>query len=356
MRYHLTEETLSTILKYDNVTALDRQELESLVAAEPGVSDHKPEQAVQIDPRDGIKILYNASRAARPHDNVVPPEAGREEEDLNAEANFVTRGKTTSVIDKAPLSEGFTFINLNLFPALFPFGAKRPVSGMHFLQWTSSYQDRDWRNMPLDDCAVVMERAAALGKTLLRDGTGFYTLFKNFGRLVGGSIAQGHQQMGYSSVIHPKAEQLKGLAEKRGYTFADYLLRDNPSSLMLKEFGKAVLLIPYCMRRPYAMMLVLKDTSKRHLHELSDEEIAAAAAGWKIGILIMRRVLGWSGKSTAYNIVAHTGPGCGIFFEFMPYTQETGGFEHLGLFICQSTPEICAENIKSDCEDYLSIV
>ena len=44
------------------------------------------------------------------------------------------------------------------------------------------------------------------------------------------------------------------------------------------------------------------------------------------------------GKNTAYNITVSNGPGAGLYCEFLPYTQEMGGFEHLGLWVCQNSP------------------
>jgi hypothetical protein len=358
-RYNLTEEKLKTILKNDDVSSISIEDIENIVSAEPGIPDNKPEPYYHVDPRDGIKIVYNASRSARPHDNERPPESAVGGEDLNKEANFITKGETTGVIDVADLSEGFTFINFNLFPAFFPqAGGQAPgkdgrLYGMHFLQWTSSYQDRDWHNMPVDDCTIVMQRIAALEKTLLARDDGYVTIFKNCGRLVGGSIAQGHQQMGYSNIKPRHVEQLEQFQEQRGSVFSQFMLENNPSSLLLKDYGKVVFIVPYCMRRPYNMMLIVKDTSKQHLYELDEQELRQVALGWKTGIRIMRSMLAFLGKSIAYNIVAHNGPGAGIFFDFMPYTQETGGFEHLGIFICQNTPELCFSNIQSYCKEYL---
>jgi hypothetical protein len=83
------------------------------------------------------------------------------------------------VIDVTDLSKGFTFINKNLFPILFPGGsfetslpdmpdsAGMPAHGFHFLQWTSSQHDKDWHNMPRSDRIVVLKRLAALEKKLL---------------------------------------------------------------------------------------------------------------------------------------------------------------------------------------------
>ncbi len=357
MRYHLTRETLATILKNEKVEDLNAGSIEAVVRSESGIPDYSPEPFFQIDPFDGTKIVYNSSRASRPHDNETPPESIPEEEDLNKEANFVTTGKTTSVIDVAPLSEGFTFINFNLFPALFPHeeesGDASTISGIHFLQWTSSYQDRDWHNMPVSDCSVALQRVAALEKTMLSDREGYFTFFKNCGRLVGGSIAQGHQQMGFTTVQPKRNAQLEDFARREKRSVPDFMLKKNPDNLLVKDFGKVVLLVPYFMRRPYNMMLMVKDGSKELLHQLDDLEIEQVAAGWKVGIRIMRSVLNRIGKSIAYNIIADTGKGTGVFFDFYPYTQETGGFEHLGLYVCQSTPELCADTIRSYCKEEL---
>ena len=89
------------------------------------------------------------------------------------------------------------------------------------------------------------------------------------------------------------------------------------------------------MRRPYDMLLLLKDTAKRHLYQLTPAEFAAIANGWYDAIKVMLWVMPVLGREMAYNVVTHSGPGAGLYFEFLPYTQEIGGFEHFGLFLCQ---------------------
>ena len=351
-RYHLTEKTLKTLEKNSNISELSFTELREIIRTEPGIPDHKPEPFYSVDPRDQLLIVYNSSRAKRPHDNKALPSLTTTDEELNKEPNFITKGETTSIIDVASLSEGFTFINLNLFPALYPFerhsemGKNERFEGIHFLQWTSSYQDRDWHNMPIADCTVVMARIAALERMLLNEEQGYVSFFKNCGRLVGGSIAQGHQQIGFSTVFPREALQLENFRQERGMPYSAHILEENPQEFLIEDFGRVVLLVPYCMRRPYNMMLIVKDSEKQHLYQLDEKEITQVAAGWKMGIQLMRSILPRIGRALAYNIVAHTGPGAGIFFDFFPYTQETGGFEHLGLYVCQSTPLLCADSIN----------
>ncbi len=374
MRYSLTRETLQGILRNSDVRSLTREQLVELVRKEPGLEEFRPEGLCQIDPRTGDRILFNAARARRPHENAAAKGAEPVEEDPNAAPSFISLGKTTGVVDVADLSEGFTLINLNLFPVLFPSertgdgisvesvgnGAPSaeplPVEGCHFLQWTSSYQDRDWHNMPLDDCAVVVERLGALENTLLgddpRQGTpGYISLIKNCGRLVGGSIAHGHQQIAFSSVLPRRNRDLVAFSENYGTPFSKFMLENNPSSLLLRDYGSAALVVPYFMRRPFDMMLILKDHSKRYLQELSQRERRDVAQGWQDGIRGMRAALAGLDRQIAYNIVANTGPGAGMSFDFLPYTQETGGLEHLGLYVCQGVPEAAATFLRKIMND-----
>ena len=46
-------------------------------------------------------------------------------------------------------------------------------------------------------------------------------------------------------------------------------------------------------------------------------------------------------------MVTFNGPGAGLYFEFLPYTQEMGGYEHLGLIMCQANPAAVAEHLRS---------
>ncbi|MBN1588360.1 MAG: glycosyltransferase [Pirellulales bacterium] len=369
-RPHLDEDTLQKILQAEHVEDLSVMKLEALFRGESELAKFLPEETRQVDPRDGSVVIYNAARARRPHDNAELP-AQPEEDGAN---DPICRGETTGVIDVASLSEGFTFINKNLYPVLYPFeNASESTSsdgqdgnpgprGMHFLHWTSSYFDRDWYNMPQSDRLTAMSRLATLEKKLLLDksssypasGTtcggqtthGFLLLIKNHGRAVGGSLAHGHQQVLYSNLKPAHIARNERFEKKHGETFAAYMLRENPAELMLTDYGSAVLMVPYFMRRPYNMLLVLKDHRKRHLFECTKEELSAVAQAWGDATGAIMALMPSIGKAAAYNITVSNGPGAGLYCEFLPYTQETGGFEHLGLWVCQDTPQRVADNLR----------
>jgi hypothetical protein len=51
-------------------------------------------------------------------------------------------------------------------------------------------------------------------------------------------------------------------------------------------------------------------------------------------------------KDTAYNVTVHNGSETGLYCEFLPYTQATGGYEHLGLSLCHATPPNAAQTLR----------
>jgi len=357
VKQQLTYEILNTILEAQDIEVLSIDQITDYFLDEGTIARFAPDGVCQTDPRNGDRITYNSARARRPHDN-RPIDSGSDHLDDEKEC-IICQGRTTNVVDVKDLSEGFTFINKNLYPIFYPSNKEKTimvddeceqenasscrVQGYHFLQWTSSYHDKDWHNMPLDDRVTVMRRLAALEKKMLTGSNNkFISIIKNFGRLVGGSLDHGHQQIGVSNIMPNRCRQNKQFQERQGETFSAYMLRENPPNLVIKDYGSAVLITPYFMRRPYDMLLILKDTKKPYLHFLNNDEFAAISDGWQDAIRIMLTVMPQIGREIAYNVTAHNGPGAGLYFEFLPYTQEMGGFEHLGLYLCQSNPQAAA--------------
>lgn len=360
MQRNITEDLLKKILQYEDISNLDIDEIRRTFIEEEGIEAFAPDGFSQIDPRNGDRIVYNSARARRPHDN--RPQNINQASTLDQKDCLICQGKTTGILDLAPLSEGFTFINKNLFPIFYPFEKDHhfpedsgpdgePVSGYHFLQWTSSYHDKDWQNMPMADRVVVLKRLAALEKKMLSPEM-YVSIIKNYGHLVGGSLAHGHQQIGVSNIVPNRIFLDQQFQEKLGESFSAYMARENPSALLIRDYGPAVLLTPYFMRRPYDMFLLLKDTAKSYLHQLNEDEITAVSNGWQDAIRIMLDVMPRIGKVPAYNVTTHNGPGAGLYFEFLPYTQEMGGFEHLGLYLCQGNPMESAKIAREILEEY----
>lgn len=366
MTQQLHRAVLQHILQSEDIESLSASTLNRLFREEPGLVEYRPDGVFQIDPRNGERVVFNSARARRPHDN----RSERAPEAAAARPCAVCEGRTTGVVDVADLSEGFTFINKNLYPVLMPAragavsldgGGEGPgieggqAAGLHFLQWTSSLHDRDWHNMPEADRRVVMKRLAALERHLLAASdfeggeglpAGYVSVIKNVGHLVGGSLAHGHQQITVGNVMPRRTLENWRFQQERGEAFSSYMLRHNPADLLLKDYGPAILLTPYFMRRPYEMMLLVRDAGKAYLHELDDDELGAVVDGWHDATRAIYWLMPRLGRELAFNVITHNGPGAGLYFEFLPYTQETGGLEHLGLSVCQADPVQAAAELR----------
>ena len=363
----LSKKKLEALLQCEDITTAEYSKLVSWVRDEPNVAQFAPDEICRMDPRNMRMTIYNAARSKRPHDNRGEAPIAQA---VSTKTCPICEGNTTRPIDVAPLKNGFTFINKNMFPCFFNTGdivdnaitpsdslrvqAGTPV-GNHFLQWTSSIHSDDWFNMDVDDLMVVLRRLGVFEKHLLtssegqmpstadwygfKNTHGFVLMMKNYGAQVGGSLVHGHQQVTHSNVMSKSAFENWAFQKRCGISFSTHLQQATPDSLRLKNFGAAQLVVPYFMRRPMGAMLLLKDDTKTLLSELDDAELRAVVAGVSETVRVYHRLLPAMGRDIAYNVLFHTGPGAGIYVEFLPHTQETGGMEQLGLWVCQDTPD-----------------
>lgn len=345
-------EKIQPILQNEDISLLTYNQLVELFNHELRSDTPSLKQNFQVDPRSGDRIIFNPARATRPQDNVQPSQ----------KECVICQGQTTGILDIYPLCEGYTFINKNLFPMVRPTNQKNNAHGLHFLQWTSSHHDVDWHNLDPTDQLIVLQRLAALEQCLLTSGNeympehttwgglaghrGFVSIIKNGGHLVGGSLAHGHQQIAYINTIPRRILEDWQYYQDNDMTFSRHLMMKNPSNLTITDMDHATLLVPYFMQRPFNMILVVKDVQKRYLYELTTDELKSVARGWHLAIACIYSLMPKLGREIAYNVISHNGPSAGIYFEFLPYTQEIGGFEHLGLMVCQADPKNIAADLQ----------
>jgi hypothetical protein len=112
------------------------------------------------------------------------------------------------------------------------------------------------------------------------------------------------------------------------------------------ELQQGRLLVPFFMRRPYDMQFLMHRTEPSYLYELSRPQLEGVGDALALGMRVMRSILLSLEREIAYNVLVHTGPGAGIYLEFLPWTQENGGYEQLGLSACQSLPKEAARIIR----------
>ena len=370
----LSKEKLASLAQCEDVSTADYADIVSWVAQEPEIARFSPDDICRMDPRNRRMTIYNAARSKRPHDNrhdAAPAPA------ISAKPCPICEGNTTRPIDMAALSDGYTFINKNMFPCFFNAGgqvsdavvpgdapgvdAGRPV-GNHFLQWTSTIHERDWHNMDVGDLCVVLKRLGVFEKHLLTSSdkrmpdtsawygipgvSGFVLAMKNYGAQVGGSLVHGHQQITHSNVMSRSAHDNWQFQKQQGMPFSRFLREQTPAALRLLDLGTAEVVVPYFMRRPMGAMLLVKEYSKRLVSELSDTECRDVVEGISRMLQVYHRLLPAMGREVAYNVLFHTGPGAGMYVEFLPHTQETGGMEQMGLWVCQDTPEGSASVLR----------
>jgi galactose-1-phosphate uridylyltransferase len=359
------------LIEFDDASKAGFEGLQKSVSSDPAIARNAPLTHFQIDPRNGDRVVYSEARARRPHDTKKP-----ENEILRSAQNdsisgscVVCEGKTTSIVDMTPTSEGFTFINKNLFPVTYPFGndadSKDPFNGtgqqargIHLLQWPSNLHDKDLDNMPLEDVFIVLKRLCILERNLLHfagpdmplshvhaDGNhyGYIGVIKNMGRLVGGSLVHGHHQIVHTNVKPRKIlddQRFKESALGGGLGFSQHLLGCNPVEYCVKEYqGGVILLVPYFMKRPLDAMVVFRDYSRDYLHHLSDKELYSLGEALRDVMSALKILMPRMGRELAYNWVIHEGDVGGMYVEILPWTQEMGGYEQLGMYLCQGRPE-----------------
>ncbi|MFP4331332.1 MAG: hypothetical protein ACLFP6_11495 [Spirochaetaceae bacterium] len=159
-------------------------------------------------------------------------------------------------------------------------------------------------------------------------------------------MSHGHQQIVLSDTIPRRVRENGAFLKGRGEPFSRMMLRETPAELVVERLDGGTLVVPYYMRRPYDTLYLLHNSQPALLSELSRSDLSALAEGFARGMELMRRVLAALGREVAYNVLLHTGAGAGIYLEFLPWTQENGGFEQLGLSACQGVPAEAARQLR----------
>ncbi len=382
----LDEKALFAQTENRRLEELGFEELTVLFENEKELYEYAPLPVHAVDPRNGETVLFCPARAHRPHDN-RSEDAGR---------CPVCAGSTTRVIDTAPLARGaWTFINKNLYPIVLPRsrpldgdasaqppGPARwtgPSAGLHFLQWLSTEHEAELHTMEPSDLDVIYERLAALEAFLLhrpscstesarlleevaagghedgrcgdREHAGHVCIIKNYGHLVGGSLSHGHFQIALSSTAPRKAKDDRAFREREGETFCSFMWRENPPSLTLAEGEWTKAVVPFFLRRPLDVMILTSPAlGAERLHHMprgARLEFAVMSARILRAVL---KAMERRGRIPTYNLVFHNEE-THFYMEVLPYTQEMGGYEHLGLFVCQSEPHESAALLKECMEE-----
>ncbi|MCH1920985.1 hypothetical protein L9G15_16285 [Shewanella sp. A3A] len=354
-------------------TQLHFEQLLQHISNDEKLKQFAPDGVCQIDPRNGNLVVYNSARAKRPQTTTVAPS------NIDNKPCPICDGHSADILDIAEQSEGFTFISKNLYPIFHPieyvpqelpdyfqhqdpYHQGRASYGFHLLQWTSSLHDRDWHNLPLADALICLQRLAAVESSLLHQPTdfmaqsgkqmgerqvsGYVSIIKNYGSSAGASLSHGHQQIAYSNILPQHFFNNLCFRKRQERSFSRYMIAENPAELLVKDYGAVQLMVPYFMKRPVDMLLIFKDSEKRYLHQLDTAELTQLALGIQQAIRAIMALMSQMGLAPAYNMIINNGPGCGLYVEFLPKTQMMGGYEQIGLFVCQANPYEIANMVR----------
>ena len=351
---------LQTEILHQVPTSLENASYEQLISdmvGNPFLKENAPYFGGTFDPRSGYPIVYSTARRKRPHD--------QQENGASKKGCPICEGDTTTMWDVAPLSEGHTFINENLYPIVFPFDMDRwslvtqserswkeniQVCGTHLLQWHSTEHEAELHTMPVEDIVVGFQRLAVLEKFLLTQKSpmeaqsnglrGYVSIVKNYGRRAGASLSHGHFQIMHTNVSPVCLQRDIAFFKRHGKGIARVVVEESPDSLKIKAYenGKVTALVPLFIKRPLESFLCVNDFGKNYLHELGPEEILGfAGAIHEIADCVIASMPN-IGREPAYNLIFHTGEIGGLYIEMLPYTQEIAGYENLGFYTCNSNP------------------
>lgn len=321
-------------------TSLDRLGFAGLEAlCRDSAAEHAPDRSLGHDPRGNLPIAYSEARRRR----------------LAASGCVVCEGKTCPAADIAALpGDDVAWITPNFYPVAYPFQANAsPVApalhGLHLVQWSSLRHDGGLIGADAATASAIFGQLARAEEWLLHHADaqypesseghrGFVGLIKNRGRTVGGSVEHDHQQLllGNQPFAEPPAT--------RGLRAA--LLDQARPELEVEHLDGVRTLVPAFMRRPLHAFIVPEGDDVGWLHHLDSARRDAVALAVARLSLAVSALMAGSGREPAWNLIVHTGEGCGPLLELRPYTQPLGGYEHLGLYICEEQPATSAGRLR----------
>jgi galactose-1-phosphate uridylyltransferase len=361
----LDRRRLSQLTAFSDVTAAGYEAVETLVRESESIQRHAPRQTGNADAHEEVSVLYSEARLHRPHDT------GTQTSDCP-----ICLGSLPGVVDCAPLGRGrgVTFTSPNLYPIAVPAAGPAPeltadvperevpVHGLHFVQWCSTRHDLDLHNMAIADIVVILERLAAFEEVLLYDPgaarampvtgrrrrrrrlRGHLGVIKNFGAPVGGSLAHGHQQLAHLSVLPRSTRRDIAFATEQRVPYEEWLRRETPRHLRVASYpGGVRLLVPPAARRPLQACIVTGASKRSFLHELTPRALEGLATALRESTAALHQLLPRLGRVVSYNLIFHLHPATGAYVEILPFTQEVGGYERLGVYLSHATPETSAQ-------------
>ncbi|MDG2148356.1 MAG: hypothetical protein P8N09_02415 [Planctomycetota bacterium] len=299
---------------------------------------HPPARTMAREERDGFPIVYSETRAQRL--------------DIPDDVCVVCEEQTCPVVDQIHLpGDDVAWFTPNLYPITYPHEEAGAESrGIHLVHWSSLRHDKGLGGSDRATATALLQHLARAEEFLLHHAPsdfpdrgeghrGHVGIVKNRGHLVGGSVQHDHQQVMLSAAVPSEPPRIAGLAHR--------LLDETPEELIIDcTDGAATTLVPSFMRRPLQTFIVPHGDETGWLHHMEPSALEALAVALAQLTAITDTVMTERWGEPAWNLILHTGPGTGPLIEMRPFTQPLGGFEHLGLYLCEELPATSAGRLR----------
>lgn len=308
-----------------------------------------------IDPRSGAEIIFSKSREKRPSIFEGKRSCAVCEGDDNEILPFIMAQELSS--------GAYAFVNENKYAFLNPDGNptypggvpdnddKSPLRGGNFLVWPTT-DHREIHELPYEDHAISFKLIRELERKLLdekfEEDFGFKSLqiIKNTGSLIPGAHGHGPYQVTCSNKFVKRITEDISYLAREGRSFIQFLDEDITKSMQISDYGTMKLAVHRFTRRPLEAIIYPKDTKVQSVEELDDTQImdlsrVTSDVSYALSLLMPAR-----GTSFDYSFAFHTGPIGTMYIEVFPSSQRPGGFERLGRYVHQGTPDQSAEMYK----------
>ncbi|MFP4365121.1 MAG: hypothetical protein ACLFR1_14760 [Spirochaetia bacterium] len=341
----LSRETADRKTDAEDISRLSLGELTQFFLEDPEIGSNASDSGLRINPFTGLPVVFSSNRASRP-------------ETYSRKTGCpICEGNITGIIDKFELSSGgFGFINKNLYPILMPRTGTEGARGFHFLLWPSNLHSKRFETMDIEDAVLNLYRTACLEKLLEEGGSpdfpetansrhGYFMFIKNYGNRVGGSIEHDHFQALYSNTEPLAYKHDREYYNKTQVPVSRFYIQNTPAELVVYESKYWAVLVPQFIKRPGELIITSRNEAYSSFFQLPQKALQEMAeimrSCFKNGYKLFQQ-----SEETAFNLIFHTHPFTGIYAEFLPYIQPLGGFERLGFYVCQQTPEEAAEQYR----------
>jgi UDPglucose--hexose-1-phosphate uridylyltransferase len=310
----------------------------------------------------GRWVVIAGERAQRPSDFL--PRRLPVEDDPARPCPFCPGSGLEPIIERrGPDGEWQVRVVPNLYPAfsgtepmvvshIGPVFTQAPASGVHDVVVLTPDHDLSWADLDAQQSEQVMSvLAERMREHSARPGLRYTQAVVNSGREAGASIEHPHGQLLSMPFIPGEAaNEMAGFARFQGNCLLCAVMdaEEEAQHRVVYVDERVMILCPFWSGTPYEMLLVPR-RHETHLHDATEEDLAAMGRSVQISLASLRARLG----DVAYNLMFHSAPfrttsDFHWHVHLVPKISTRGGFEMgSGVLINVVPPERAADDLRS---------